>query len=130
VSRLARPILVVEDDPDLSLLLATALELDGQRVITADNGLEAFNLARLHNPSLIVLDLMLPIMSGEEFRSAQLADMTIDSIPVLVVSARHDARSAASRMGAVGCLMKPVDVGAFSALVKRLAPLDRGASES
>ncbi len=124
MSRQANPILVIEDDPDLCLLLATALELDGQRVITAANGLEAFNLAKAHHPSLIVLDLMLPVMSGEEFRSAQLADEAIKGIPVLVVSARHDASVVAERMSAVGCLIKPVDVEAFSALVKTFVPLE------
>jgi DNA-binding response OmpR family regulator len=123
VAPATHPILVIEDDPDLCLLLATALELDGWPVVTASTGLEAFNLARLHHPSLIVLDLMLPVMSGEEFRAAQLADETLESIPVLVVSARHDAKKVAERIGAVGCLIKPVDVDAFSALVKTLVPL-------
>jgi DNA-binding response OmpR family regulator len=120
----AHPILVIEDDPDLCLLLATALELDGWQVVTAATGLEAFNLAKLHHPALIVLDLMLPIMSGEEFRAAQLADESLNSIPVLVVSARHDAKKVAERIGAVGCLIKPVDVDALSALVKTLVPLE------
>ena len=115
------PVLVVEDDPDLLLMLATALELDGLHVVTASNGLDAFQLAERHHPSLIVLDLMLPMMSGESFREAQLANETIKSIPVLVVSARHDAEAIAERMHAVGCLTKPVDLGTFSELVKRLS---------
>jgi DNA-binding response OmpR family regulator len=121
VSQLADPILVVEDDPDLLLMLATALELDGQRVITATNGREAFELAQLHHPSLIVLDLMLPVVSGEAFRQAQLANAAIKSIPVLVVSARHDAETVAERMHAVGCLPKPVNLDTFAGMVKKLA---------
>ena len=116
------PILVVEDDPDLQMMLATALELEGQRVVTAANGREAFRLAQLHHPALIVLDLMLPIVSGEAFREAQLADEAIRSIPVVVVSARHDAEAAAARMNAVACLTKPVDLESFSALVKTFLP--------
>ena len=123
MSPAASPILVIEDDPDLCLLLATALELDGQSVVMAGTGLEAFNLAKVHHPSLIVLDLMLPVMSGEEFRAAQLADESLKSIPVLVVSARHDAAKVAERLGAVACLVKPIDVDAFSALVKTIVPL-------
>ena len=114
------PILVVEDDPDLLLMLATALELDGQRVVTAVNGSEAFEQARLHRPALIVLDLMLPVVSGEAFRQAQLADEAIKAIPVLVVSARHDVQAVAQRMSAAGCLPKPVDLEMFSATVKSL----------
>jgi CheY-like chemotaxis protein len=72
-------------------MLAMALELDGKQVMTAENGLEAFNLARQRHPCLIILDLMMPVMTGEEFRSAQLGNQSIKRIPVLVVSARHDA---------------------------------------
>ena len=120
MTQAAQPILVVEDDPDLLLMLATALELDGQRVVTAANGMDALHLAQVHHPGLIVLDLMLPIVSGEAFRQAQLANDAIKSIPVLVVSARHDAETVAGRMNAVGCLTKPVDLEAFNTLVRAL----------
>ena len=116
----AQPILIVEDDPDLLLMLATALELDGQHVVTAVNGSHAFEQAQRHRPALIVLDLMLPVVSGEAFRQAQLADETIKAIPVLVVSARHDAAAVAQRMNAAGCLLKPVDLEVFSARVRSL----------
>jgi DNA-binding response OmpR family regulator len=126
VTPVTHPILVVEDDPDLLLMLATALELDGQRVVTAINGAEAFRLAHLHRPALIVLDLMLPVVSGEAFRTAQLGDDAIKSIPVLVVSARHDAELVAERMNAVGCLTKPVDLETFSTVVRALSSMGTG----
>jgi FixJ family two-component response regulator len=63
-------------------------------------------------------------MSGEQFRKAQLADDALKSVPVLVVSARHDAALVAERMKAVGCMTKPVDLEAFSALVKAFAPVE------
>jgi CheY-like chemotaxis protein len=113
------PILLVEDDADVRLMMATSLELEGAAVITASNGAEAFNLARAHNPSLIVLDLMMPVMSGEEFRKAQLANDTIRKIPVVVVSAHFDAAHIARRMNAVGCFMKPLDLEAFGTFVKK-----------
>ena len=116
----AHPILVIEDDPDLLLMLATALELEGHAVVTAANGVDAFHLAQLHRPALIILDLMLPVMSGEAFRRAQLANATIKDIPVLVVSARHDAQAVAERINAAGCLTKPVELETFGALVKTL----------
>ena len=122
----ARPILVIEDDPDLLLMLATALELEGHEVVTAANGMDAFQLAQLHQPALIVLDLMLPVMSGEQFRRAQLANESINKIPVLVVSARHDAQAVAARINAAGCLIKPLDLEVFGALVKTLLPFGTG----
>ncbi len=127
MSQRAHPILVIEDDPDLLLMLATALELEGQEVMTAANGVEAFRLAQLHPPALIVLDLMLPVMSGEDFRKAQLANEALKDIPVLVVSARHDAPTIAERIRAVGCMTKPVDLEMFGALVKALVPSEAGA---
>ena len=130
VGQPAHPILVVEDDPDLLLMLATALELDGQRVVTAVNGSEAFEQAHLHRPALIVLDLMLPVVSGEAFRQAQLADDVIKAIPVLVVSARHDVEAVAQRMNAAGCLAKPVDLEMFSATVKSILPTSHEGSSA
>lgn len=102
-------ILVVEDDPDLRALMVMALETDGAAVITATNGAEAYDLARAHHPSLIVLDLMMPVMSGEEFRNVQLANESIRRIPIVVVSAHYDAQRIANRMKAVRCFTKPVE---------------------
>ena len=114
-----RPILLVEDDPDLRAMMTTVLELEGAPVVVASNGMEAFNLARAHQPSLIILDLMMPVMTGEEFRKAQLANEEIRKIPVVVVSAHHEARRIARRMRATACLTKPLDFDALSAVVRR-----------
>ena len=113
------PILIVEDDDDVREMLATTLELEGTEVVTAANGLEAYHLARLHHPKLIVLDLMMPVMTGEEFRKVQLAHDTIRDIPVVVVSAHHDAPQIADRMQADAWLRKPIDIEELWALVKR-----------
>jgi len=92
------------------LLLATVLEMDGAQVLTAANGREGLRLASAHLPSLIVLDLMMPVMDGEGFRRAQLADQEISAIPVVVISAHHDAAAIAGRIGAAGYLTKPLDL--------------------
>ncbi len=102
-------------------MLATVLEFTGRNVVTASNGMEAYNLARQHHPSLIILDLMMPVMTGEEFRNAQLASADIRRIPVLILSAHHDARKIATRLNAAGCLMKPVDFEDLGRLVDQLA---------
>jgi CheY-like chemotaxis protein len=114
-----RPILLVEDDPDTRTMMAMALEMAGVDVVVATNGVEAYNLARAHRPRLILLDLMMPTMSGEEFRRAQLANRDIRDIPVVVVSARHDATRIARRMKASECLTKPVDFDKLAAVVTR-----------
>jgi CheY-like chemotaxis protein len=112
-------VLVVEDDPDVRDMIATCLQLEGEDVVTAANGVEAFDLARTRLPRLIVLDLMMPVMTGEEFRTAQLAHDAIRDIPVVIVSAHHEALEIAERMNAAGCLRKPIDIDELQALVKR-----------
>jgi DNA-binding response OmpR family regulator len=111
------PILIVDDEAEIRDMLATLLTLEGHAVLTASDGRTALDLARAHRPSLIILDLMMPIMSGEAFRAAQVADASIAEIPVLVISARHDGDAVAHRLHAVGCLTKPVDFEALGAYV-------------
>jgi CheY-like chemotaxis protein len=115
----SRPILIVEDDPDMRDMLALMLQLGGATVVTAANGVEAYNMARTHLPCLIILDLMMPVMSGEEFRRAQLANETIRKIPVVVVSAHYDARQIARRMRAKKCFSKPVELDRLGEYARR-----------
>ncbi len=113
------PILVVEDDADCRALLTTMLECEGERVITAANGADGIRLAKSHQPFLILLDLMMPVMDGEGFRRTQLADPDIRQIPVCVTSARHDASAIAKRLEAVACVDKPIDIATMMGIVRR-----------
>lgn len=82
------PILVVEDDSDIRETLQQVLELEGYRVATAANGHEG--LAALETgerPSLILLDLMMPVMSGAEMLDHLRTDERLADIPVVVVTA-------------------------------------------
>ncbi len=113
-------VLLVEDDFDLRDALVPILEDEGHRVVSAANGKEA--LDRLHDmpkPSVILLDLMMPVMSGEEFRAEQLRDPALASIPVVVVSARPHIEERAARLGAAGCLQKPFEVEHLLEMVRR-----------
>jgi CheY-like chemotaxis protein len=81
-------VLIVEDDEDIRESLGDALELDGYDVAAAENGWEALRLLRSGlAPDVILLDLVMPVMNGWQFRKAQLADPEIMHIPVVVVSA-------------------------------------------
>jgi CheY-like chemotaxis protein len=113
------PILLVEDDRDMREMLSLTLELAGASVVTASNGVEAYNMARAHLPCLIILDLMMPMMSGEEFRKAQLANQTIRRIPVVVVSAHHEATRIARRMKAKKCFTKPVELDVLTEYARK-----------
>lgn len=81
-------VLIVEDDRDIRECMADALEVEGYSVALAGNGREALDLLRAGvRPDLILLDLLMPVMSGWEFRQEQLSDPLLSGIPVVVVSA-------------------------------------------
>ncbi|AUX20723.1 uncharacterized protein SOCEGT47_011960 [Sorangium cellulosum] len=102
-------IFIVEDDRGVSDALASVLSDEGYDVTVAANGAEA--LARLRDaptPALIVLDLMMPVMDGYEFRAEQLRTPAIADVPVVVLTAGTAPR--ASELGAVDILKKPIDL--------------------
>jgi two-component system response regulator MprA len=83
-----RKVLVIDDDLDLRDVLSDLLIDDGFEPICVDSGREALRYLRDGEPpSLILLDLMMPDMSGWEFRRAQLSDPVLAGIPVVVMTA-------------------------------------------
>ena len=109
-------ILIVEDDQDTREMLASLLALEGFYAIGAEDGLEALHLLRTvrHRapqvPCLVLLDLKMPRLSGNEFRRAQLGDPTVASVPVAVMSGATDLEQRAQALGAVAAVTKPIDV--------------------
>src|SRR5512136_1149583 len=85
-----RRVLVVEDDRDMREALVEVLRLESYLVDAAGDGSQALELARRRHPDVILLDLMMPVMSGWEFRATQLQDERIAAIPVIVMSAYHN----------------------------------------
>lgn len=114
-------ILIVEDEPDLQELLRVALENEGYTVTVAGNGRAALaHLRSTVHTCAIVLDLVLPVMSGREFRALQLRDRSLGWIPLIVVSGGHDAAREARELGARAFVRKPVDVDRLKTLLRRL----------
>ena len=104
-------VLVVEDDPDLLRALADLLASDGYSVLAARHGLEALGYLRGGaRPSVILLDLMMPIMNGWQFRYEQRQDSELASIPVIVVSAAGDSQQHAEWLEANRYIRKPIDL--------------------
>ena len=103
-----RPVLVVDDDADMRHMTETVLAHAGIRTVSAVNGLEALEAARAVRPSVILLDLMMPVMDGYEFRARQLADPLIKRIPVICVTAVPSPESDA-RLQVDACVHKPID---------------------
>ncbi|MGE0703156.1 MAG: response regulator [Vicinamibacterales bacterium] len=110
--------LIVEDDDDLREMMAQLLTLEGFRAETAANGRAALEYLRRDDlPDLILLDLMMPIMDGWEFRRLQSEDPRLASLPVIVLSALEPPR--ASDLGGATFLTKPLDFDRLLELVRR-----------
>ena len=116
-----RPILVVDDDPSIRDVVADILEMSDYRVTTASNGAEALDRIRVERPAAVLLDLMMPIMDGREFLERCRQRQACACLPVALMSAAHDAASAARRLGVQAYLTKPFEMEAVLAVVDRLA---------
>jgi len=104
-------VLVIDDDPDIRELLRVALTAEGYSVAGAPDGREALHYLRSHaDTCIILLDLMLPVMDGRQFRHAQLRDRSLAWIPVVVMSAAIDVNQRAREIGARRVLRKPLDL--------------------
>lgn len=102
-------ILVVDDEPDIVALVAYHLARAGYRVSTASSGTEALRAAKEEAPALLVLDLMLPELSGFEVLERMKADAALADIPVLMLTARREEpdRVQGLSLGADDYLVKP-----------------------
>jgi signal transduction histidine kinase len=114
-----RTLLVVEDDADIREALDGLLSMEGFRVTGCSNGREALEwLRESAKPDVILLDLMMPVMDGWQFRVAQKEDPELATIPVLALSA--DATAKAAAIDADAYLRKPVDYETLVDTIDRL----------
>jgi len=86
----AKRVLVVDDDADNRDFLVELLTSEGYEVAAASDGIKALEEARAMRPDVILLDLIMPVMNGWEFRDVQLRDPGLASVPVVIVSAFED----------------------------------------
>ncbi len=101
-------VLVVDDDMDIRDTLAEVLEGQGYSVVRAVNGADALAQLATVRPRLILLDLSMPVMGGEQFRAQQLADAELASIPTVVMTAADRALDRTAPLGVQDTLTKPV----------------------
>jgi CheY-like chemotaxis protein len=118
-------VLIVEDDASVREMLTILLVSEGFHAVSAEDGLEALHLLRVvrrrapNVPCLVLLDLKMPRLGGNEFRRAQLGDPTVASVPVAVMSGATDIAQRAEAMGAVASVTKPIDVDFLMGVVRR-----------
>jgi DNA-binding response OmpR family regulator len=124
-----KKVLVVDDDRHMRALCRASLEEAGFRVLEAAGGEEALESVRAERPDLILLDVMMPGISGWEVTSALLAERSTDQIPIIFISARRELadRVRAFGLGAQDYVTKPFDPTVLAKTVATtLAEIDRG----
>jgi CheY-like chemotaxis protein len=117
-----RHILVVEDDEDIRETLAGALRDEAYEVTTARDGRDALEALERTAvlPNAIVLDLMMPVMSGWEFRARQRTDPRAGRVPVVILTGDPRAREIGSELAAAAWLRKPVSLNGLLEAVQRV----------
>ncbi len=107
-----KKILVVEDDLVTQRVLSARLEINGYEVITAQDGEEGLRKARSEHPDLVMLDLMLPKMTGYEVCRMLKFDDKYKKIPIIILSSldQQDEREKAVVAGADAYFIKPFDL--------------------
>ena len=116
------PLMIVEDDDDLRDTIADIMSAQGYKVVAfADARAALAALEGGRTPFLILLDLMMPGMSGWEFRAAQLENPRLTSIPVVVVTAASTFTDGPPTLPDTEILRKPFELDALLTLVGRYA---------
>jgi CheY-like chemotaxis protein len=110
--------LLVDDDDDIREILKLLLEDEGHHVVAATNGLDAQQMLKAGlRPEAIILDLMMPVMSGRELRNWMLRNPAIASIPTIVITGDMKSVESIIDLHPEGCLSKPFE---FKQLLKLL----------
>lgn len=105
-------VLVVDDDVEIRETVSALLQHEGYTVIRAENGRQALDQLQLVHPNCVLLDLMMPVMSGWEVLEEIQENAELSKIPIVVVSAM-------CAPGAKACLQKPVDLDELLDVVDR-----------
>ena len=125
-------ILIVDDEEDILTLLEYNLEKAGFKVISADDGPEAIELTKKENPSLIILDIMLPSMEGTEVCKVIKRDNATSHIPIIMLTAKGEEvdRIVGLELGADDYITKPFSPRELVLRVKAVLKRMQGRQES
>jgi len=120
-------VLLIEDDPDIQFNLRLLLEGEGYSVISASDGEEGLEALAPSRPPIdvVLLDLMMPRLNGEQFLQRLHRSGELQSRPVILLSASRDAGALARRFG-VDLVTKPIDIERLLSLLARHCPFNAG----
>jgi CheY-like chemotaxis protein len=116
-------VLVAEDSQDTRIMLKRAFELKGYRVFEAEDGQQALDKARRHRPSLIIMDLNMPVLDGlEAVKNFRKLEREGEHVPIIAITAYdvYGMEEAALEAGCNIYLSKPLDLEEFDRALKSL----------
>jgi CheY-like chemotaxis protein len=117
---MAKKILVVDDEPDLLKVLSFRLEKTGYEVFSGVDGQEALDLARKIMPDLIILDVYLPVINGDEVAKILKNDRKLKHIPIFLISATiHTLMQRTAYSGSDAYFTKPFEPEELIGAVKK-----------
>lgn len=118
---MAKKVLIIEDYPATSEMMANILRTEGIDVLTAADGTSGLEKAKQNKPDLILLDIMMPEMSGFEVCEKLKEDETTAKIPIIIVSVRaaEDNIKKGKSLGAIEYIPKPFDPFKLIEMVKK-----------
>lgn len=120
---MAKKILLVDDDPDLLRMISFSLKKKGYEVSTGQDGREALDMASRLMPDIMLLDVNLPLINGDEVSRLCKQDEKLKHLTVILMSAlREDLSEKARNSGADGLISKPFELSELFSLVQRHCP--------
>ena len=118
---MAKNILIVDDEPDILRLAVIRLEASGYKVLQAADGEKALELLNKNSPDLILVDLLLPGMQGDEFCQKLRSDIKFKNIPIILFTASvANITEKAEKSGAQDYILKPFEPEQLLYKIKRL----------
>ncbi len=118
---MSKKILVVEDNADSREVFVTLLEMEGFKVITAENGQEGLDRAASEHPALIITDVNMPVLDGVGMIETLRRNKSLAHLPIIVLTAYGDKTAGrAIQAGANRALTKPVE---FTLLMNHISEL-------
>jgi len=117
-------VLIVDDEPDVVTMWQRSLLMEGFEVLCAYDGISAVDMAEVDKPDLVLLDIMMPMMSGYDVCRQIKANPATEHIPVLCVTSAQspEVRENAQAAGAQGLLIKPFATRELVAQINRYLP--------
>jgi DNA-binding response OmpR family regulator len=106
-------ILICDDDVAIVEMLELVLDMTGAEILTETNSLMLYDRLMLEKPDLLIMDLWMPAISGDELLKKIRVTDSMKSLPVMIISASTDGREIAMKAGADRFIAKPFDIDNF-----------------